>query len=149
MTPGYATQIVNDLAAMAGLLAHDYPTLQRRLILWARDGYPTGAAGHVGRGAISDPTANAVLTPDPVRIDRNRLADIVARVHELLREANSIRTQYMSAPIDAERHNAALEKCANVHGCPDGMWAAKAGRCLACYEHRRTRHTDRPRKEVR
>lgn len=140
----FVDHYLSDLTAMANTLSADFQVLQRRLALWSRDGYPSGLTGTVAGGAISDPTATAVLSPDPVRKDRERLSELVVKAHEILGEADSIRSKYMTTATQAQRHNQGLAKCANQYGCPDDAWASKAGRCSTCYEYRRRHQGDRP-----
>jgi hypothetical protein len=144
MKTRYVDHYLADLADMARILETDFAALQGRLALWSRDGYPTRSDAPAGRSGIGDPTATAVLASDPVRRDRERLAELIVQAHDLMREADAIRATYMNAVNTASRHNNSLTKCANINGCPDDMWSVKAGRCLACYEYRRTTDRDRP-----
>ena len=143
MTRRYIDHYLADLAAMTTTLDNDFAALERRLLVWSRDGYPTGKTGSIRGGQIGDPTATAVLTPDSVRNDRDRLNELILAAHETLKEADIIRRRYMAAAEQAQKHNAGLTKCGNTNGCPDDMFAAKAGRCLSCYEHHRRSGKDR------
>ncbi len=139
----YLDHFLADLAHLVATLHTDFPALQGRLALWSRDGYPTGSSGTRRGGTIGDPTASAVLASDEVRRDRQRLEELVVRAHDLLKEADTIRGRYMSAAAQVTKHNQALTKCANIHGCPDDGWASKAGRCATCYEYVRRTERDR------
>ena len=143
MTRRYVDHYLNDLNTIVRTLTADFATLQRRLALWSRDGYPTSSGGTRVRGGVSDPTAAAVLTPDEVRQDRDKLTTLITAAHDLLAEADTIRTRYMTTTKEVQRHNQALTKCANMHGCPDDSWATKAGRCSTCYEYNRVNQRDR------
>lgn len=139
----YIDDYLDDLHVMVKQILADFVALQRRLAIWSRDGYPTGTDRQTRGATIGDPTAAAVLAPDEVRRDREQLAQLITQAHEIMTKAEGIRSKYMTAAKQAERHNRSLTRCANIHGCPDDMWAAKAGRCLACYEYRRVNHSDR------
>jgi hypothetical protein len=143
MTRRYVDHYLADLTAMVTTLNRDFAALERRLLVWSRDGYLTGTNGTIRSSQLSDPTATAVLTPDHVRNDRDRIRQLIVEAHETLKEADLIRTKYMTPAQRVDAHNLGLTKCGNVNGCPDGMFAAKAGRCLSCYEYRRLRNDDR------
>ena len=143
MNRRYVDHYLADIVALVRTINADFPALQKRLALWSRDGYPTGTGVSAGKGSISDPTAAAVLVSDDIRKDRDRLSLIIIQAHDLLREADNIRTRYMTTETRTAKHNASLSKCANIHGCPDDSWAAKAGRCLVCYEYQRRNMRDR------
>lgn len=128
---------------MIATLDQDFAALERRLLVWSRDGYPTGKTGSTRGSQISDPTATAVLTPDSVRKDRDRLNELILQAHDIAKEADILRGRYMAAGRQTDTHNRGLTRCGNVNGCPNNMWAAKAGRCLACYEHHRRNGNDR------
>jgi hypothetical protein len=143
MTRRYVDHYLADVAALVRTLSTDFVALQKRLALWSRDGYPTGQSGSRSKGAVGDPTALAVIASDDIRKDRDRLTSLIIQAHDILKEADIIRSRYMTTTSTATKHNATLTKCANMHGCPDDMWAAKAGRCLNCYEYQRRTCRDR------
>jgi hypothetical protein len=143
MTRRYVDHYLADIAALVRTLSNDFTALQRRLALWSRDGYPTGSSATRVKGAVGDPTASAVIASDDIRKDRDRLSSLIIQAHELLKEADIIRSRYMTTTTKAVKHNASLTKCVNMHGCPEDMWAAKAGRCLTCYEYQRRTGRDR------
>jgi hypothetical protein len=143
MTRRYVDHYLADVAALVHTLSTDFVALQKRLALWSRDGYPTGQGGSRTKGAIGDPTASAVIASDDIRKDRDRLTTLVIQAHDCLKEADIIRLRYMTSSVKAAKHNAGLTKCANMHGCPENMWGAKAGRCLNCYEYQRRTGRDR------
>jgi hypothetical protein len=143
MTKRYVDHYLEDIVVLVRNISNDFSALQKRLALWSRDGYPTGTGVSAGKGSISDPTASAVLISDDIGKDRDRLSTIIIQAHDLLREADIIRTRYMTTETRTAKHNASLSKCANIHGCPDDTWAAKAGRCLVCYEYQRRNLRDR------
>lgn len=142
-THRYLNEYLNDLHTMIQSLQRDFTTLQRRLIAWAQDGYPTSTGTPGSKGGFSDPTASAVINPDQVRKDREHLEQIIINVHTQLTKADAIRAQYINTNTTTTKHNNSLTKCSNQHGCPDDAWAAKAGRCLTCYEYNRTNQRDR------
>lgn len=143
MARRYVDHYLADAAALVRTLTTDFAALQKRLALWSRDGYPTGQSGTRTKGAVGDPTALAVIASDDIRKDRDRLTSLIIQAHENLKEADMIRARYMTTTSTATIHNATLTKCANMHGCPEDMWAAKAGRCLNCCEYQRRNQRDR------
>lgn len=143
MTRRYADHYLADICVLAQTILDDFAELQKRLALWSRDGYPTGSLNARSSGTVSDPTANAALSSDEVRRDRDELSSLIVRAHGLLRDADNIRARYMNTTINAEQHNAQLTRCENIHGCPDGAWACKAGRCTTCYQFNRRNGRDR------
>lgn len=143
MTRRYVDHYLADLGALIRDLTDDFIELQKRMALWSRDGYPTGSMNARASGTVSDPTANAALSSDEVRRDRDRLSALIIQAHSIMRDADIIRTRYMNTTTRAEEHNAQLSKCANIHGCPDDSWACKAGRCTSCYEFNRRNGRDR------
>jgi hypothetical protein len=143
MNRRYVDHYLADLTAMVTTLNRDFAALERRLLVWSRDGYPTGTNGTIRSSQLSDPTATAVLTPDHVRHDRDRIRQLIVEAHETLREADLLRAKYMTPAQRVDAHNKTLAACINTNGCPNNMWAVKAGRCLACYEYFRMRGVDR------
>jgi hypothetical protein len=143
MTHRFLAEYLIDLNKICADLERDFTTLQRRLIAWAQDGYPANTGTLGSKGGFSDPTAAAVMNPDQVRKDREALRELIINAHTQLTRAEQIRARYINNTNTTAKHNNTLTKCANQHGCPDDAWAAKASRCLTCYEYNRTNNRDR------
>lgn len=140
MTRRHITHYLTDTRQMIDQLHHEFTDLERRLTAWAKDGYPStsGQPATSGGGGISDPTAQAVLAPDQVRLDREQLHANLIRLHDISVTLDHIRRTYMTPDNEKNLEQLRkLEACANQLGCPDQAYAAKAGRCSACYQHHR------------
>lgn len=139
MTRRHITNYLTDTHQMINTLHTQFTDLERRLTAWAKDGYPsTSGQPGSGGGGISDPTAQAVLAPDQVRLDREQLHASLIRLHDIAITLDNIRRTYMTTDTDKRIEQLRkLEACANQLGCPDHAYAAKAGRCSACYQHHR------------
>lgn len=143
MTRRYIDNYLTDAGQLLARLAQQLPDLERRLTAWAKDGYPSQSGAPGGAGTISDPTAQAVVTPDRVRLDREQLHANIIRLHDIAVTLDMIRRTYMEPKPDKQPQPHTLAKCSNMHGCPDDAWADKAGRCSACYQYLRRTQRDR------
>lgn len=137
MNRRYATHYLEDTLTTLTTLAAEFTELQRRLTAWTKDGYPSSSGQPGGSTTLSDPTAQAVIAPDHVALDRDKLHADLIRIHNLAAGIDAIRRTYMN-PIN-EQHQAELKKLARCANPTCDMLAVKAGRCTACYQfHRRT-----------
>jgi hypothetical protein len=146
MTRHHISNYLDDTRTMIDTLHTEFRDLERRLTIWAKDGFPSssGTPGGGSTNTISDPTAQAVLAPDQVRLDREKMHTMVLRLHEISVTLDNIRRTYMTP--DSEKHLdqvRKLETCSNQKTCPDSAYAVKAGRCSACYQYNRRTGEDR------
>lgn len=138
---------VAKLRESLGILAElilDWAEWDARSRAWSTRGYPTSTrAGGGGRSTTAtSPTETAALTPDLITGQR---LEQYARVSELLdllvtMDRQRLAVMKLSPPAPDER---GVARCANAHGCPDDAHAAKAGRCLRCYDYQYRTGRDR------
>lgn len=140
MTPRLAATLA-DTRHLLDTLSGDLRALERLLVKYARDGYPSASGQPGGSTTVSDPTAQAVLAPDEVRRDRERLAAGLLRIHDQALDLEQIRRRWMTPISEQEMADLkATARCANPV-CDE--LAVKAGRCSACYQHYRLHGTNR------
>lgn len=140
MTPRLAAQLA-DTRHLLDHLARDLRQLEHLLVRYARDGYPSSSGQPGGASTAADPTAQAVLAPDEVRYDRERLAAGLIRIHDQALDLEQIRRRWMNPLTDQDMTAIkASARCANPT-CDE--LAVKAGRCSACYQHYRLHGVNR------
>lgn len=112
-------------------LASSHAQVVRDLRQWAL-GPSSSSSGPGPRNAVSDPTGQAAVNGDEWGRMLERYTETVERVVRDVANLDAIRRTVVAPVVRPEEQPIGLVHCANMHGCPDGAWAEKAGRCNAC-----------------
>lgn len=156
--PAPSTKRLTAAARIVQLASGRWPAALAHAVTLADDGYPGGGTGPSGKGAISDPTAAAVMRRTTGTGPGYRLGDEVQRAEELIamiaeagHDLLGICDRLMPAPTTTASWRcsggAGLDghldwgrpTCENV---ADGR-PSYAGLCVACYRRRRHWETER------
>ena len=86
-----------------------------------------------------------LLEADEVGQDMRRLRAALDAQHRQVDVVTFLAAKYLDPPAPPKPADRGLSKCANAFGCPDDAWAepGRAGRCYACWRHRRSQAVDR------
>ncbi|MBK9181455.1 MAG: hypothetical protein IPM45_18240 [Acidimicrobiales bacterium] len=142
----------DDLTRLAGWLADQQATVAARmaqLVATMRAAQPGIRARSYDSPPISGTRPHAyppdMLERDEVGQDMRRLRQALVAQRRQLDVALFLASKYLDPPAPPRPQDRGLSKCANAFGCPDDAWAepGRAGRCYACWRHRRAQAVDR------
>ena len=141
--PSESQYAVQRALARIEMAYSDIPLMFARLREWSSDvGSSSGSVGP--KNQVGDPTGNtAVNTTDENARMIAELHAICDSIHRDSLDLDRIRRHTMAPAIPKQPEERGLEKCKNMHGCPDDAWAWKAGRCDACHTYWRRNERDR------